>query len=328
MIPHAILTSVVLTSFTCALLQAAPPSQEELRAWAEKKGKVLLEFDDQDQLVLVSGTEKGGGDGEPFTDADAAMLAQIPSITVFEWNNPRITAAGVESIGSMEQLEILTLWLGGGIDDFPAEAMMPLDNLKNLRKLDLKHSFSVKGDPVIQNFGTFPHLKRLVVDTVHSDAEVVEFVRKNPTITEVELHRTFMSNEDFAAFIEALPDLVFLELKPHRRADNIVGHAGLASLKNAENLRELRLSHSAWEPLAWEGGVQHLVHVPSLRVLGTNAAKEFAGSPLEKLAEARPDLYIVLGQEVHHKGEVLERRDVDWDTILPEVQWEGKNPGT
>jgi hypothetical protein len=322
-----ILLTTVLATFSLTSLQAAPSDKAELEAWAETKSQVILEFDEQDNLVRVSGTEKRG-EGEPFNDADAAMLAEIPTIKVFEWNNPRITAEGVQSIGTMEQLEVLTLWLGGGIDDIDAGAILALDSLKNLRKLDLKHSFSVKGEPVIQKMTTFPHLQWLTVDTVHSDAEVVEFLQKNPTITELELHRTTMSNEDFAKVTAALPDLVYLELKPLRRAEGIVNNAGLASIKKLTKLQKLTLSHSGWKPLEWEGGVEHLVGVLSLRLLQTNAVDAFEGSPLEKLAEKRPDLMIRMGQDVWHQGEKKSSKEVDFDAVTPAVKWEGRNPGT
>ncbi len=107
-----------------------------------------------------------------------------------------------------------------------------------------------------------------------------------------------------------------------------MGHAGLASLKNAGNLQELRLAHSAWEPLVWDDGIAHLLHVPNLRSVWTNAADQFEGSPLEKLAAERPDLYIVVGRQAHHQGEVQEHRDVDWDSVNTAVRWGGKNPGT
>ena len=316
----------VITLFTFSALQAAQPTKEQLEDWAKTKSQVILEFDEQDNLVRISGTEKRGK-GEPLNDADVAVLAQIPTIKVFEWNNPRITAKGVQSIGTMEQLEVLTLWLGGGIDDIDASAILALDNLKNLRKLDLKHSFSVKGEPVIQTMTTFPHLQWLTVDTVHSDSEVVEFLQKNPSITELELHRTQMSNEDFAKVTEALPNLVYLELKPLRRADGIVGNAGLASIKNLAKLQKLTLSHTGWKPLEWENGVEHLVDAPSLRLLNTNAVDEFTGSPLEKLAQARPDIAIRTGENVYHEGKVLDRKEVDFDALTPDVKWEGKNPG-
>jgi len=121
--------------------------------------------------------------------------------------------------------------------------------------------------------------------------------------------------------------LVYLELKPLRRADGIVGNAGLASIKNLAKLQKLTLSHTGWKPLEWENGVEHLVDAPSLRLLNTNAVDEFTGSPLEKLAQARPDIAIRTGENVYHEGKVLDRKEVDFDALTPDVKWEGKNPG-
>ena len=55
----------VITLFTFSALQAAQPTKEQLEDWAKTKSQVILEFDEQDNLVRISGTEKRGK-GEPL----------------------------------------------------------------------------------------------------------------------------------------------------------------------------------------------------------------------------------------------------------------------
>ena len=255
-----------------------------------------------------------------FEADDLPLILAQPDLTYLMLENPLINEPEIAQIGQMTQLEHLVLWLGGGAPHIPSTALLELGSLQNLRTLDMKHSFSVKGEPCIQDMATFPALEKLVVDTVHSNAELIPFVQRHPGIRWLRIHRSSMTNDDFAQVAAALPNLEILEIKPrNQKQAGIIGPPALRHLQGLDKLRWLYLSHE-WYQAPWEGGLEHLVDIPSLEAvqIAIGEGPERLAL-LERLAEARPELWIFGARKPH----VLLHGTERWLDDAAREQWKG-----
>ncbi len=167
-----------------------------------------------------------------------------------------------------------------------------------LKVLNLKHSFSVKGS-ALPPLGPFPELLLLQVDVDSADKSVLGLVEWSPRIKTLHLHRTALDDAEFAKLVSLLPDLYYIQIKPSYglpRGEKING-TSLRHLRSAENLRHLKLSHRGILPLVWDNELEHVAAIPNLETIEypTQSPREPDGVTPEvtaRLQSACPDLKI------------------------------------
>ena len=171
-----------------------------------------------------------------------------------------------------------------------ADFMPRINALRNLRWLELKHLFGLN-ETRVDELGTFPFLERLELDNASAQAEALVFLARNPTVRDFELHRSGLGNEEIGQIVNALPNLERLALKPSGRDHFDAG--ALVHVKQLPNLKVFGLHHWRPEMYVWEGGVENLAEIPSLRFI-ENAARHDS-AVIEKLLETRPDIQLADG---------------------------------
>ncbi len=237
---------------------------------------------------------KKAPDKRVFTDSDVHVLQQYPELRILELEKAELSASGAQAIARMIQLQELELW---SVQPNPisAELMQAFAPLTGLRKFDLKHNHADL--EAFLALPDFPKLETLVLDEEISEAPAIAFIERHPNITELHLHRTSMTNDDFGRVIDALPKLERLLLKPRNQETGTVGGPGLAHLARAEHLSELYLAHQ-WDQMPWDDGLEHLIQVPCLRLVRV----ELDEALMQRLSEARPELYVFGRSVAFHDG--------------------------
>ena len=219
-------------------------------------------------------------ESQPVGPEGLAVLAELPDLVMFAHKNPKHGAAP-----------------GAGEDTGrDPEYLRPLDACRQLRVLDLTHSFSVK-TTIIDQLQGFPNLEWLSVDTSASEAPLADFLQHSPKLMALRLHRTGMDDAALERCFAAIPDLRFLELKLARGRKNNDNDATLRLF--AEYLPKLEILELTPRPGGfppphdWENGLEYLAQAPSLRVLSIGEPKDGSSDPaLERLRAARPDILI------------------------------------
>ena len=317
---HSLLLLPLLTCFLPAILldrsEAQTPGPIDQLADEMHHGMVFR--NDSGEVVGFQasshkGKIKANPDGRAFQDADITVLEQYPSLVRLELEKPVLTPGGMERIAEMSQIEELELWsiqppphLKDQLKALPPAYLEPLDALKHLRKLDFKHN-RIEVEALLQ-LGNYPQLETLVLDGQLSEAVAIPFIERNPTLKELHLHRTNLSNEEFGRIIRALPQLERLQLKPANQKPETVGGRGLRHLQNARHLREISLSHK-WDEVPYEDGLSHLVGVPGLKLVKIDIGEGTERDALlQRLSEERPDLLIMGKGVAWYGGELFTDR--------------------
>jgi hypothetical protein len=311
--------------------QTTPEQQQELyNQLAEKTYFAHQETDEQGNIIYVCFNQMGpfkknNPDAQGLTGEDLAQFVKFPKLEGFTLQGqplrpedyavfqafPDLKVAGLKNLATNAELP----------DDLDyAPALRYFKDMKNLLVLDLTHSFGLQDNEPVLNELEFPELETLIVDVGYSDDfdELMPLIEKSPKITRLKLHRCPFSDEQMKQILDALPNLVWLEMKPR---GNTPGknwsHESLALIPQYPNIQYLRLIHGHALPLPWEDGLEHLADAKNLKLLqfpnSDDPEKAVKEEDLKKLQEALPNLQI----NPDRNAEVWDERpnpvDYKWD---------------
>ena len=252
----------------------------------------------REQIVKLPHLQAIGIEKQDLGDADYALLKGMPGL-----RDVRLHYLNAKA-GATRDAPLF-------INDLP----LPLE------VLEIKHCFSISGG-CMERLKPQPELKKLEIDTGFAGSEAVAFIEKSKKLTNLQMHRTTMSDADLQRVFAALPELQVLLIRPNGqkgRDDRITGR----SLRGLANCRQLEMVVIAmqWGDLPWEDGLAVLAGLPNLKQVDL-APNDIDGFSLEhpavrKLHEARPDILIrwrggtrdTLGGE----GRTPVKEDDGWD---------------
>lgn len=306
------------TSLLAAANELIPTSPEDQQAvfekLAAKVGFATRETDEAGNVVFVALNQLGpqkpfDRDAPGLRDEDMERLLHFPALRGLTVCGQPLTDAGFEVLRAFPDLEVVRLANLTVPKPEPAEAGRPtseailaLDGMRELRVLDLTHTFRMRDDPdVLSRMRGFPELRVLIVDVGLADdpEELLPFIEKSPKLERLKLHRTTLGEEEFVRLLDALPNLRFLEIKPRGNTPgDRWSHQSLALIPKHPNIEVLRLIHGDALPLPWENGLEHLVAAPNLKVLwfpdpdDGEEDRAVTEADIDRLRAARPDLEI------------------------------------
>lgn len=301
-----------------ALIPSSPGEQAQVfEELAAKTGYAAHETDAEGNIIFIClnqmGPEKPFHQGRPgLGDDDLARLLHFPKLQAITLVAQPATDAGYAVLKSFPDLRSVRLGNLCTPKPEPAEAGAPtsatiahLDGARKLQILDLTHTFRMDdADEVLASMQGFPELEVLIVDVGISNRPeaLLDFIAKCPKIKRLKLHRTTLSEADFARLLSALPDLEYLEIKPSgNKPGERWSHQSLALLRDHRSVKVLRLIQGDALPLPWKNGLEHVVEARGLEVLRfPNRGYEIRGreqdvvpeADLERLRQARPELII------------------------------------
>jgi hypothetical protein len=311
--------------------QTSPEEQQKVyKELAEKTYFAHQETDEQGNIIYVCFNQMGpfkknNPDAPGLTGEDLAQFTRFPKLEGFTLQGqplrpedyavlrafPDLKVAGLKNLATNDKLA----------DDLDyAPALRYLKDMKNLLVLDLTHSFGLQDNEPVLNELEFPELETLIVDVGYADDfdELMPLIAKSPKITRLKLHRTPFSDEQMKQILDALPNLVWLEMKPR---GNTPGknwsHQSLAMIPQYPNIQYLRLIHGDALPLPWENGLEHLANAENLKLLqfpnAKDPEKEVKEEDLQKLREALPNLQINPARDAEVWDERPNPVDYKWD---------------
>lgn len=213
-----------------------------------------------------------------FGDADAEMLLAFPKLRSIGFEKQPITEKGLEVLKRFSLDDVKFHYMTEKIRPDFVNVVKGMD----LRILEIKHNFHA--DPDVSGLKGFPNLKYLVLDTTAADARCLKLVTACPNVEALELHRPKLTDAQFGQFVDALPKLRWLHLK-----SDIGGPGALRHLSRLRNLEVLWIAQWKTGPLPFQGGVEHLAGVTSLKYLEINGVGADALEPFQK---ARPDVKV------------------------------------
>ncbi len=321
--PAALLLSLSLATCPAATAQPAPefhpiptpPAQQQAvfeylaaRTFHAEKaedaaGNIIFACFNQHDVF-----RKKKPDAPGLADADMLRLLHFPELRGVTLQRQPLSDAGYAVLAAFPKLEAASLVDVMTHKGLPAVQRATsrhitfLDGARELKVLDLTHSFGMQDDPpVLQTMRGFPKLKVLVVDAGLADdpAEFLPFVGKCPEVERLKLHRCTFSDAEMARVFAALPNLRWLEMKPSGNTpESRWSHRSLRMIPALPKLEVLRLIHGDALPLPWTDGLEHLAaaHVPRHFMFPEpdkgkeeRAVKE---EDIARLRAARPDLAI------------------------------------
>jgi internalin A len=107
--------------------------------------------------------------GIQLTDFGVAKLAKLTRLRQLDISGAKVTPAGLKALERLPQLERLSLWNCGKLDDSAAPQLAALTKLSNL---DL--SYTPVGDGTLQQLAALPSLKILYLTDTHVTPDAVE----------------------------------------------------------------------------------------------------------------------------------------------------------
>ena len=160
-----------------------------------------------------------------------------------------------------------------------------LKHKPKLKTLHLKHLFGTKGT-LVDTLGTYPELEVVELDNESAGPQAEAFLLANPTIVDLELHRSTLSNEAIERISKALPHLKRLALKTARGGFD---KSCVQYMKNLPKLESFEL-HGSWprDQFTWDD-IKVLAEMPQLKQV--KHVKPTDGSAWKQLAEKRPELF-------------------------------------
>jgi len=221
----------------------------------------------------------------PGIDDDTFLaLGGLPALKGLGLRQQPLSAHAFSVLGNWPDLEAFRIERNEWGED-GADFMLHLNMVPDLRWLELKHLFNLDETRVDELEG-FPQLLRLELDNASAQSACLPFLERCPQVRDLELHRSNLTNDEIGRLVDALPLLERFELKPQKQ----VFDAGcLAHFPRFEHLRVFDFVRWKPEALFWEGGVEHLLAVPSLECIGYMGSK-LSHPALQRLLEERPAL--------------------------------------
>lgn len=125
-----------------------------------------------------TGVPVGGGNcrvtgGIQITDLGLAKLAKLKKLRMLDVSGAKLSAAGLEVLRGLPQLERLSLWNCTALDDSASATLAAIPKLANL---DL--SYTSVGDATLQRLATLPSMKYLYLTDTKVTPAAVEALRK------------------------------------------------------------------------------------------------------------------------------------------------------
>lgn len=289
---------------------------------AEKLGSkadaMSMETNDQGEVVSLAlsnlqshrkAKDKAVIENPGITDADLAELLQLTALRSLFLEKQALSAEGYAQLTKLPHLEDLRIHYPGdrfifGHHDYPPiqpDFAVFVDRLSDgLRHLELKHGFDVKGDggSVLAALNPRPNLEKLELDTSFATSEALPFILSSPELVDLQLHRTSMTDSDMQQIFAALPKLRILELRPLAIKEDPISPNTLRGLKDHGSLERIYMNMNWGGPMTWEGGLEYLATIPSLKLISLGGYKPrlTADDPaIVRFHQARPDVSINLG---------------------------------
>lgn len=269
-----------------------------------------VERDDDGRVVRLAlsnhqqhrpGNDKAVPGRRGLADGDLPDLLALTGLRALFLEKQALTAAGYARLAELPALEDLRIHYPGDRFVFGGNGLAPLDAgfaafidrlPAGLRHLELKHGFDVRGDGgrVLAALAARPRLEKLELDTVFATPAAVPFVLGSPRLVDLQLHRTSMGDADLQRLFTGLRHLRILEVRPVANAADPVRAHSLRGLRDHPALERLYLS-LAWGELVFEGGLEHLVTIPTLRLLSVPALGR-EDPAVVAFHRARPDVSV------------------------------------
>lgn len=193
-------------------------SQEEDAAVALWKSKLerVAGRRENGHIVELALWEPIGADAPAsrMTNELLAKLLGFNKLRRLEIHHPNMTKEGAQVIRRLPAIEFLGFQYSANTNEMldPDFMLVATAHRDRLKVLSLKHLFSQEGTSV-HKLGVFPKLEYVVLDNKTAQSEGVQFLKQNPTIVGLEIHRTSISGAQLKEVASALPKLKCLHLK-------------------------------------------------------------------------------------------------------------------
>ncbi len=294
------LLAIVLLAVT--LLRAASQAQDSVQSQqtlAKQLGSKVQRFEmwtDDDGnvtgLIFINhqALTKSAGEKPGINDAGLMQLKRFPKLTAVNFEAQPISDKGLEVLKQFPHLKQVGFHYMAKAKgaNATADCITVIDGMRDLEIIEIKHNFRMKAFNVQKLRGPFPKVWRLVLDTPLTAEQTMHMIRLCPNVTDLQLHRTRVSQVQLAEIGELLPKLEVLWLKVNGGLQ--AGH--LNAMRTFEQLR-IFSPQSFKSQIAFEDGWNVLAELSNLRRL------EVFGNPgdinseaIKRLARMHSDLSV------------------------------------
>lgn len=300
-----LLLLLILFTLPTFILRADPdPSAQKAAAEALGAAVVAHEivYDDQGNVIKIAlsnhtGTPRGKAGNQEAPGITPELFERILELPHLQAVAIEKQPVGNDSYALLGQLKNLTDVRLHYMDRDKADSEAPLfinELPQPLTILEIKHNFGIDGG-CMESLKPQPELRKLELDTGFATAEALEFITQSPKITNLQMHRTSMSDEEMRTVLTALPNLEILEIKPANQKANPITVRTLQALKHCPNLKVFQGVSSWGDEIVFEGGLDVFVALPNVKEInfrpkGIDNILEHPA--IQKLHEARPDILI------------------------------------
>ena len=226
---------------------------------------------------------KGGTEKRPgINGEDLATIAGLKHLrALLVHHQPNVPNEAYQVLDNFPDLEAFSIEYHRQTGDFQKY----LRNKPKLKTLHLKHLFGTKGT-LVDTLGTYPELEVVELDNESAGPKAEKFLLANPTIVDLELHRSSLSNEAIERISKAMPNLKRLALKTARGGFD---KSCVQYVKNLPMLESFEL-HGKWprDQFTWDD-IKVLAEMPQLKHV--KHVKPTDGPAWQQLAEKRPELF-------------------------------------
>lgn len=272
-----------------------------IETWTKKVYALGLDWDDDGRITKIRFSNHGvyrkdQPDKPGVSDDDMQGLLAFPHLKDIGWEAQRVGNRGVMILKQFPDIEEVRFhYMAKMIPEDQREEiihpdfMLVVDGFQKLRVLELKHLFAMNGTSIDKFQHPLPALEYMELDCESAGPAALHLVSLAPKLRGLELHRTTLTEEQFAALLRLAPGLEYLEIKPKFHRKGFITGSSLRHLSKLKKLQVLRLSHKGWKPLPFQNGLEHLVNPPSLKtvLLPKSAVTEADRAALHN---ARPEL--------------------------------------
>lgn len=261
---------------------AAKAQQSEI--WTDDDGNVT-------GLILINhqALDKQSPGKPGIDDSDLAKLPQFPKLTAINLEAQAVGDMGLAVLADMPQLKQVGFHYMGKNPgaSVTADCVSVIDGKPELEILEIKHNFKVDAFTIEKITTEMPKVWRLVIDTPITAEQTMHLIRLCPNVRDLQLHRSNCTPGQLAEIGRLLPNLEVLWWKPKGglEAEDL---AALAEFKKLRIFSPQQFKNQ----LAFEGGWDALLNVPSLERVEVSIRDDENGVALRRLLEAKPELEI------------------------------------
>ncbi len=188
-----------------------------------------------------------------LTDSEVAGIATLRTVNEMEMVATRMTNAGLASIATMQNLQVLHLECTAAVTD---EGLKALATLPKLRHLRLSGQFTDRG---LAHLAAAPSLKAMWLETPRATEEGLHSLSRIQSLERLCVPWLDRITEQSVSHLRSMPRLKALGVGDARSAN-----AGMASLATLTNLEVLAIKGG---PGLTDGGLKPLAGMPKLRAL-------------------------------------------------------------